>query len=105
MSTETIEPSYLNDVLEEARETQELEPGWSNRKVAESVAMDQNHLISNLTEKPDNLEVLQSLREKGFLSARDLGDLRTLAPSYDHAEGTIEALVIASLEKFIEKNL
>ena len=88
-------------VIDEAEECQRLEPDWSAERIADSVAYDQLHLVSSRFKNPTNLEVLQDLRDLDTLSARDLDMHRTAMPSYDHAEGTIQALVVASLSRFI----
>lgn len=98
-------PEYLNAVIDEAEECQRLEPDWSADRVADSVAYDQQHLISSRFSNPSNLDVLQDLRDLDVLSARDLDMHRTAAPSYDHAEGTIQALVVASLSRFVREYL
>jgi len=98
-------PEYLEAVIDEAEECQRLEPDWSVEQIADSVAFDQMHLFHSTNEDPTNLEVLQDLRDLDVLSARDLDMNRTAAPSYDHAEATIQALVISSLARFIREYL
>ena len=98
-------PEYLNAVIDEAEECQRLEPDWSADQIADSVAFDQQQLFHSTNEDPTNLEVLQDLRDLDVLSARDLDMNRTAAPSYDHAEATIQALVISSLARFIREYL
>lgn len=98
-------PEYLEAVIDEAEEFQRLEPNRSVEQIADSVAFDQLHLFHSTNEDPTNLEVLQDLRDLDVLSARDLDMNRTAAPSYDHAEATIQALVISSLSRFIRECL
>lgn len=93
-------PGFLRALIDELRQEIDHNPELDPSRTASELAPEQRHLITNRGE-PDNLTVLQALRELGMLSADDLEMQRKAAPSYDTADATIEAMVTSSLETFI----
>jgi hypothetical protein len=98
---------HLNSVLTEAEEYVETESHMTVDEIAREVADNNRHLTTHRASgaRPTDLEVLAELRERGYLSVDNLEMHKQAATSYDEAEATVEALVTASLERFIYDHL
>lgn len=97
-------PGYLQALTDELREEVKRNPGLEPSRTASELAPEQRHLIMNRGD-PDNLAVLQALRDLDSLSFDNLEMQRKAAPSYDYEAATIEAIVTSSLETFIHNYL
>jgi hypothetical protein len=101
--TENV-PEYLKQVLDEAEDAVAMNDDPNNSQIADEVATEQRHLITDRGER-DNLAVLQDLRDLDALSVGNLEMHQKGAISYNRPDATIEAIVVSSLETFIYEHL
>ena len=96
-------PDYLQSIVNEAQRYYD-NSDVTVSEAAYDVASEQRHIVSNRGER-DNLEVLQDLREAGYLCTDELDNYSRAASTYDHDEATLEAIVQRSLEELLHERL
>lgn len=96
-------PDYLQELVEQAQRYY-TESNVTIAEAAYETASEQRHIVSDRG-KRDNLEVLQDLRDAGFLCTDEMEMYSRGAMAYDPDAATIEAIVQRSLEEMLHEKL
>lgn len=100
-------PDWLETLTEDMEDAADMEDDPDPSQIAASMAPEQRHLITTKRRPEDTeyIEVLKTLTEHGCLSTDNMEMHTKGAMSFDDDVATVQAIVIASLEQFIYKQL